>query len=461
MNRSTFSGGEPGLARERFGPPPLGPAPLSPAPIGLDRVRLPARTRARLGTTALGGLLAASLAMALAAASSPSAEVPASAAGFPGWLSGPLPDAGFGVSSGGFVALLCVMFLCYLAVLAVVRELRARWVLAAIVIAQLLFMVAPPLLSPDVFAYLAYARMDALHGLIPYAHVPLEMPQDAAHAYVRWRAQVDPYGPLFTVATYPLAFAGLAGGLWALKGAMAGAGLALVALVWACARRLGRAPLAPSAFVGLNPILLVHGVGGAHNDLLMTALLVLGVYLILAERELLGAGVAVCAAAVKVAAGPLVVFAIIGARRRASALAGAALAAVAIAALTFAAFGPGAVGLAQALGTQSTKVSSYNLPNALGWALGLGGVTPAIRAVAVGCLLGALCYLLVRTWRGADWITAMGWAALAMLLTTTWLMHWYLIWLLPLAALGSSRILRGAALSLPLLMVAMGFPPVP
>jgi hypothetical protein len=38
-----------------------------------------------------------------------------------------------------------------------------------------------------------------------------------------------------------------------------------------------------------------------------------------------------------------------------------------------------------------------------------------------------------------EWLTAAGWAAAALLLSTSWLVPWYVAWLLPLAALASDR----------------------
>ncbi len=47
-----------------------------------------------------------------------------------------------------------------------------------------------------------------------------------------------------------------------------------------------------------------------------------------------------------------------------------------------------------------------------------------------------------------DWITATGWAVVALLVTSTFLLPWYVVWLLPFAALTDSRALRVAALAL-------------
>ena len=65
---------------------------------------------------------------------------------------------------------------------------------------------APPLLSHDVYSYVDYARLGALHGLDPYVHPPAAAPADPAFAHVTWTDTTSAYGPLFTLATYPLAW---------------------------------------------------------------------------------------------------------------------------------------------------------------------------------------------------------------------------------------------------------------
>src|SRR5208282_5537499 len=66
---------------------------------------------------------------------------------------------------------------------------------------------------------------------------------------------------------------GIAGGLWAFKAVAVASSLGTVALVARAAGRLGQSPRWAAAFVGLNPVLLVLAVGGAHNDTLILLLL--------------------------------------------------------------------------------------------------------------------------------------------------------------------------------------------
>ena len=67
--------------------------------------------------------------------------------------------------------------------------------------------------------------------------------------------------------------------VFAYKAIAAVSSLAIVALVWNGARLRGVDPVKAAALVGLNPLIVVYGVGGGHNDLLMLAPMVAGVVL--------------------------------------------------------------------------------------------------------------------------------------------------------------------------------------
>jgi hypothetical protein len=62
--------------------------------------------------------------------------------------------------------------------------------------------------------------------------------------------------------------------------------------------------------------------------------------------------------------------------------------------------------------------------------------------------VAVLLLLVVWTLRGGDWIRAAGWAALGLLLATDWLMPWYVIWVLPFAAIVKDTSLRAGTLAL-------------
>src|SRR4029450_12438341 len=97
---------------------------------------------------------------------------------------------------------------------------------------------------------------------------------------------------------------------------------------------------------------------------------------------------------------------------------------------------------APGLDTQSRLVTPFSPPNLLGLALGQGGATAPVRALVTMGLLATVGWLLVRTARGSDWLTGAGWATLALVLSLSWEMPWYVLWPLPFAALSSSVRLR-------------------
>ena len=141
----------------------------------------------------------------------------ASAAGPPGWR-GRCRASAWASRSDGFQTLMLLMCAGYAAGARVARgRCRRALLVAAIVAAHVILLLGPPLISQDVFGYLGFARLGALHGLDPYTHVAAEAPADAVFPFVGWPFQHSPYGPLFTLASYATAPLGVAGGLWAFK----------------------------------------------------------------------------------------------------------------------------------------------------------------------------------------------------------------------------------------------------
>jgi alpha-1,6-mannosyltransferase len=397
----------------------------------------------------------------------------ATAGGSPDWLLGPFEPlaAGFaGGSLGGplFYAALWVALGAYCVVLARARSLGTRTVAGAIAAAHVLFLLAPPLLSQDVFSYVAYARLDVVHGLDPYTHSPSDAPGDAVFPYAGSKDFTSVYGPLFTVATFPLAKTGVPFAFWTLKAVAAAASLGVVALVWWCAKRLGRDPRLPALVVGLNPLVLVHVVGGAHNDALTVLLWMGGVAALLAGRDALAGGLTALSGAVKASAAVLGPFMLIGARRRVALLAGAVAGGLVAVAVAVIAFGDSALEAFALLGDNQDRTSHWSIPQrtADGIAELTGGSAGTIvdytRALLGIALVGAVVLLLRAAWRRrgvpGGWIAPAGWATLGVLLTTAWLVPWYAIWLLPLAALGADRRLLVASIAMCAYMMVIAVP---
>jgi alpha-1,6-mannosyltransferase len=391
-------------------------------------------------------------------------------AAWPDWLIGPLQFAGLsGHALVGplFYAGLWLALLLYVVVLMRVGDLPARAVLWAIVGLHVLFVLAPPLLSQDVFSYLAYARMGVKHSLNPYTHAPVDIPNDPVSGYAGSVNAVSVYGPLFTLLTYPLAWVGLSAALWTLKALAGACSLAIVGLVWKGARLLGRDPLLPAAFVGLNPLVLVHVVGGAHNEALVVLLTVAGIVVWVAggRSQVAGTAVASVGAGIKASAGLVLPFLIVGSRERwLRCLVAAALVFVAMAVIGLAVFGTHALDALSFLNSNQQRSSRWSFPHKT--AQLLGAILPGDRhdyqsftRVLYGVAFGvAFLWLLWRTWLGENPVRAAGWATFAILVASAWLVPWYVLWLLPLAALANDRRLMVASVALSAWMLVIAVP---
>jgi len=348
-------------------------------------------------------------------------------------------------------------------VLAAAPRLGVRAVGALILVAVPAFACAPVLLSHDAFSYVDYARLGVRHGLDPYVAAPDAAPADPAFAHVTWTETPSAYGPLFTLATYPLAWLPIWLAVAVLKAVAAASVLGLAWIVARLAAWRGVDPAQAAAFVALNPLVLVHVVGGAHNDGLAMLLATAGVAALVVRREA-GAGASlVASAAIKSSALFVAPFALLATARDSMSmgrklkrglsfrpidgfLLGALGAALAIGLGGYLAFGAHwlhAFGLA---GENQGRTSHLSIPVTFAR---LSGVDEAAVRVAALAIFGvAVVWLLVRTWRGADWIRAAAWAGTGLLLATSWLLPWYLIWPLPLVAVARDRLLACVLLAL-------------
>lgn len=384
--------------------------------------------------------------------------VPGAEAGAPGWITGPYGD-GLELSPDGYRALLYVAVAIWVAVVALAGGLGRRVLAITAGGLILLFTLSPPLLSLDLFSYVSYARLGAEHGLDPYANAPAAIPGDEAAMRVRdFSDAVSVYGPLFTLLSYPLALLGVPAAIWSLKVIAALSLAAIAALCGRLARLRGLEPERAVALVALNPLMLVHLAGGGHNDALMILLAMLAVAAALTARPAWAGVGLVASAAVKAAGALYAPFALAGAaageRRRL--LAALLAAALTVAVLGLVVFGPevrAAVGVAS--GNQDT-ISHWSVPATLARVSGID--VDVVRAILAVAYAGSLIALLVAVVRGADWVRAAGWAAFGLLAASAYMAPWYLIWLLPLAAISRDRWLVAASIALTALQVANGMP---
>jgi alpha-1,6-mannosyltransferase len=389
-------------------------------------------------------------------------------------LAGPFGLLGPHLSVPVLMVVISSMFACYVVVVRASDRLSAGHVLMAVGALNALILLAPPLLSTDIFSYQAYGRMYVAFGANPYIlspHILDSMPPDPLYSYIgaKWITVPTAYSPLFTLISVVLtkltgalaqvqpSVGNLAGSVAAnafLYKLMAAAGaLATCALLWSAARLRGLNPVRAVALFGLNPLVMIWGVGGGHNDFLMLPLTTAAIYFLLAHRERASGASIALGAGIKLTAFMLLPFALasgveLGAgKRRRSLLVGTILASAGVLALGVAFFGTGQLHLLGTLKTVQNEGDWHSVPGFLSVGLHLGTLGHLTGLVLTTVFVVAFVWLVRRTLRGEmDWIDGAGWATLAMLLTASSVLPWYIAWLLPLVALCSDRRLWTASL---------------
>ena len=376
-------------------------------------------------------------------------------------------------------------------------------VVAATGISLALAVAAPVLLSRDVFSYAVYGRISALHHANPYVVPPSAYPSDpfVRVASPEWVHTRSVYGPAFTLLSGAVARAwsrSVGGTLLAFKViAAASLGTASLVAAWIAARRRPGSEALAAAAVGINPVLVIHTVGGAHNDALLAVLLVVALAMAVGVAEpadertedagppsdLIALGVTAAltgAVLVKSVALPFLVWWIWWIVHRAApnqrpvkATAHLAL----TAALGVAAFWPFAAG-------GRTLRALLSVASRQGWASGPGLVSRGARALgravaggSTGLALETLAtavfvaLFLVLFWRivvrsagssdPLEGVTLWGAAGLLLALSGPYLLPWYAAWFVPLVALSSDAALSGVAFAVGGLLAVTGVPAEP
>ncbi|BAW05675.1 alpha-(1-_6)-mannopyranosyltransferase A [Nocardia seriolae] len=184
------------------------------------------------------------------------------------------------------------------------NELRA---IVGVWIFPLLF--AVPMFSRDAYSYLAQGAM--LHyDINPYVFGPSELktnvPAVLDNVSPVWLYTTAPYGPIFLLigrAIISVTGDNVVAGTIALRLVML-PGLAL--MVWAVphlTKHLGGKPTTALWLAVLNPLVLIHLIGGVHNEMLMVGLMAAGIALVLEHHHAAGIVVVAVGVAVKATAG--------------------------------------------------------------------------------------------------------------------------------------------------------------
>ncbi|MFN2470472.1 MAG: polyprenol phosphomannose-dependent alpha 1,6 mannosyltransferase MptB [Gaiellaceae bacterium] len=201
------------------------------------------------------------------------------------------------------IAGIAVLVLAWLLLARCLGHTDTRWLFTTAALWSMPLLLAPPILSRDVYSYAVTGQMLA-SGLNPYHDVPADLGSSwVSSTSVTWRNARSPYGPLFLLLAHLVA-AGSGGSLIvAVFGMRLLAVIGTVLLAWALPRaaRCCGVDERRALWLGLvNPLLLLHFIGGAHADALMVGFMVAG--LAVATGRWPAAGAVLCALAVTIKA---------------------------------------------------------------------------------------------------------------------------------------------------------------
>lgn len=180
-------------------------------------------------------------------------------------------------------------------------------------------LLVPPLFSRDAYSYAAQGLIVA-RGMDPYLTGPISVPGEFAdNVDPVWLFTPAPYGPLALQAQHWVVDMAFGNAYVAAVAMRVPAMLAVAVLALALpalAGRLGRSPQAARWLGVSNPLVLMHLVGGAHNDAVMIALVALGLWLAADGRIAWGAlSIAAAAGFKQTAVFALIAVAVFAARR--------------------------------------------------------------------------------------------------------------------------------------------------
>lgn len=350
-----------------------------------------------------------------------------------------------------FVGMMIILTLGYVAAIYLVRRDNRRKVTYALVgffaVFALLFLFMPPFMSRDLYSYVFYGRVMTVYHRNPYIIIPAMRRHDLFYPLIGWRYNASVYGPVFNWISYlvtriagnhvssnVLGFKVLASAFYA----------ACLPIIYSLTRRVspGRENLA-LAVSAWCPILVMHTLGGGHNDILMAFFVLAGFLLYRKDHHIWGIAVVTLAVMMKLTAAlallPLLVLYLREKRGkpvpRAAAAAGTI---IAITVLCYLPFWKG-IKIFNSVRHMSTLYSFSSVPRLVSIELqrvlvgsGMGGVRAELLAnqlvqlVFLAIFGVATLYLLTRVKDYRSMIISVAAISLVWFLTSIYILPWYL-----------------------------------
>jgi hypothetical protein len=178
------------------------------------------------------------------------------------------------------------LFLLYYVAYRLCRGRNDRYLWMAVVVGAVLFAMVTTFValvtSLDIYDYIARGRITGVHRGNPYFWTPSQYPGDPFMEYASWKDNTAAYGPVWEVLS---GFVSRVSGdsLWLNmiihKGIALACYLACVLIVAALLQRVApKRALSGTLLFAWNPLILLEGVANGHNDLLLMAFILGGLW---------------------------------------------------------------------------------------------------------------------------------------------------------------------------------------
>ena len=200
-----------------------------------------------------------------------------------------------------FIAFLIVFVVYQLAVLRLPGSISWRFIKRSTLLIGCLYILIPVVTSPDLFSYIAYARMGVLYNLNPLTTIPAALHNDPVNWYVFWVDQPSAYGPTWAIITSFLQWLlAIFGNSYIMPMVLAlrvtGLAMHLIStrLVWLISGQLQQLKGQPAltthkriratlAFAW-NPLLLLEACVNAHNDAVLLVFVLLMIWVLANDK---------------------------------------------------------------------------------------------------------------------------------------------------------------------------------
>jgi len=199
-------------------------------------------------------------------------------------------------------ALLSIFLVYFFALRHLPDRISWRFLFLSTIVIGILYALIPIVTSPDVYSYIAYARMSVFHDLNPLTTLPTAIHSDPIYAYVLWVDQPSAYGPTWAIITsfmqWTLAWFGIP---WIppMLVALRLLGLAMhlvsVRLIWSITGKLqqlrgysvpypSRERVRATLAFAWNPLLLFEACVNAHTDTTLLVLILLMIWALVQSK---------------------------------------------------------------------------------------------------------------------------------------------------------------------------------